>query len=59
MLTAVLILSVIVAGVVADLFGKYFIAYRNYILSFSVSIVLALICLHIIPEIFSHHKSYT
>ena len=58
MLTAVLILSVIVAGVVADLFGKYFIAYRNYILSFSVSIVLALICLHIIPEIYSHHKSY-
>ena len=58
MLTTVLILSVIGAGVVADLFGKYFIAYRNYILSFSVSIVLTLICLHIIPEIFSHHKSH-
>ena len=39
---------------VADLFGKYFIAYRNYILSFSVSIVLTLICVHIIPEIFSY-----
>ena len=58
MLTAVLILSVIVTGLVADLFGKYFIAYRNYILSFSVSIVLTLICLHIIPEIYSHHNSY-
>ena len=58
MLIAVLILSVIAAGAVADLFGKYFIAYRNYILSFSVSIVLTLICVHIIPEIFSYHNPH-
>ena len=58
MLIAVLILSIIAAGAVADLFGKYFIAYRNYILSFSVSIVLTLICVHIIPEIFSYHDPH-
>ncbi len=58
MLTTILIISVVAAGAIADLFGKYFMAYRNYILSFSVSIVLTLICIHIIPEIFSHHKPY-
>ena len=52
----ILILSVIGTGFLADVFGRYFKNYRNHILSFSVSVVLSLICIHIIPEIFSHHE---
>ena len=37
MLITVWILSVIPVRALADLFGKYFIAYLNYILSFNVS----------------------
>jgi len=37
MLITVWILSVIPVRALADLFGKYFIAYINYILSFNVS----------------------
>ena len=56
MMITILILSVIGTGFLADVFGRYFKNYRNHILSFSVSVVLSLICIHIIPEIFSHHE---
>ncbi len=56
MMLTILIISVIGTGLLADVFGRYFKNYRNHILSFSVSVVLSLICIHIIPEIFSHHE---
>ena len=48
----ILFVGVILAGLISEIFSKKFINYKSVIITFSVSIVLALICIHILPEIF-------
>jgi len=49
----ILFVGVILAGLISEIFSKKFISYKSVIITFSVSIVLALICIHILPEIFT------
>ena len=52
----ILFLSVILTGLISDFFLKKVAYYKSYIISFSVSIVLALICIHILPELFVNNS---
>ena len=54
----VLFFSVLVTGLLTELVSKKLEHYKPIIISYSVAIVLTLLCTHIIPELFSgnNHK---
>ena len=54
MMITILFFGVILTGLIAEFFSKKLERFKDLIISFSVSIVLTLICVHILPEIFSH-----
>ncbi len=49
----ILFFSVLVTGILTELVSKKLEHYKPIIISFSVAIVLTLLCTHIIPELFS------
>ena len=54
----ILFFGVIITGVFSEIFLKKLANYKSYIISFSVSIVLALICIHILPELFANNGQF-
>tara|TARA_B100001093_G_C26854371_1_gene1026700 strand:+ start:4441 stop:5190 length:750 start_codon:yes stop_codon:yes gene_type:complete len=53
MMITILFFGVILTGLIAEFSSKKLERFKDPIISFSVSIVLTLICVHILPEIFS------
>lgn len=53
MILNILFFGVITTGLLADFFSKKLESFKSQIISFSVSVVLTLICTHILPELFS------
>ena len=58
MMLTFLFFSVIITGVIAEIFSKKLERYKSLIISFSVSLVLTLICVHILPELFSFENNH-
>ena len=52
----ILFTSVILAGFISEIFKRKIEKLKEFIISYSVSIVLTLICIHILPEIFSNNN---
>jgi zinc and cadmium transporter len=55
-MTAILFFGVLFTGLLTELVSTKLEKYKQSIISFSVAIVLTLICSHILPEIFSMHN---
>lgn len=53
MILTILFLGVIIAGLISEISLKKLANYKSFFISFSLSIVLALICIHILPELFN------
>ena len=56
MMLIILFTSVILAGFISEIFKRRIEKLKEFIISFSVSIVITLICIHILPEIFSENN---
>ena len=54
----ILAISVVLIGLIADVLKEKLNQYNKYIIPFSVSFVLSLICLHILPELFQKPHIY-
>ena len=52
----ILFFSVLLTGTLTDLISKKIEHYKPTIISFSIAIVLTLLCTHILPELFSIHS---
>ena len=52
----VLFFSVLIVGVLTEIFYKKIEKFKPVIISFSVALVLTLLCTHVLPELFSSHK---
>tara|TARA_Y100000991_G_scaffold60920_1_gene45044 strand:+ start:850 stop:1587 length:738 start_codon:yes stop_codon:yes gene_type:complete len=53
---AILFFSVLIAGVLTELLYKKIKKFKPVIISFSVALVLTLLCTHVLPELFSSHN---
>tara|TARA_B100001287_G_scaffold226189_1_gene195893 strand:- start:21552 stop:22295 length:744 start_codon:yes stop_codon:yes gene_type:complete len=56
MMLTILFLGVFLTGIVSEFFIKKIAHYKGLIISYSVSVVLSLICIHILPELFSNNN---
>ena len=52
----VLFFGVLLTGIITELLKNKLEKFSHFLISFSVSIVLALICVHILPELFSNEN---
>ena len=52
----ILFIGVIITGILVDITKKWTQKINKAIISLSVSIVLSLLCIHIIPEIFNNNE---
>ena len=52
----ILFFSVLLTGILTEIISKKLEYYKPIIISFSVAIVLTLLCTHILPELFSENN---
>jgi zinc transporter ZupT len=52
----ILFLSVLIVGVLTEILYKKIEKFKPIIISFSVALVLTLLCTHVLPELFSSHN---
>ena len=52
----ILFFSVLIVGVLTEILYKKIEKFKPVIISFSVALVLTLLCTHVLPELFSYHN---
>lgn len=57
MMLTVLFFGVLLTGIITELLKNKLEKFSQFLISFSVSVVLALICVHILPELFSYENT--